>query len=246
MILKIYYFFYSIYARFLKKYKIVVQKIIQVDDHTQTIWFNIPKGYKWIPGSSGLFTFKQAFSKFMIDIKYMRWMTVARNDEQTHLEITCRVPGSESLFKKEILKLKLGSEMLLYSVGAHCPLIRSEKKLVFLFMGIGSVTYKNLFESYEQNPKGIKSVTSINVDNHLTKLYKDQFPNVEKIYTKHRNEFRQEVSQYLSQSDTIFYLVGSEVFLKEMIEELQTAGIKNQAIIIDRSNLMRKKYYNLN
>ncbi len=245
MILKIYYFFYSIYARFLKKHKIVVQKITQVDEHTQTIWFNIPKGFKWIPGSSGLFTFKQSFKKFILDIRYMRWMTVARNEDQTCLEITCRIPGSNSLFKQEMMKLKPGSEMLLYSVHMHCPLVRNDKNLVFLSMGIGSVTYKNLFEAYEMNKLGVKSVTSINVDNHQTKLYKDQFPHVKKVYTKNRLEFQNELDNYLIQEDSVFYIVGSEEFLREMIKKLQTSGISNNDMIIDRSEYMRKRYYNL-
>src|SRR5690606_9549528 len=104
--MKIFYFFYSLKVLFMMKYKLKVQRIIQEDPYTQTIWFEIPKKFKWIEGSSGLFAFKKAFKRFIIDIKYMRYMTVARNEEKTFLEITCRVPGSESLYKKAIMNLK--------------------------------------------------------------------------------------------------------------------------------------------
>lgn len=243
--MKIFYFFYSIAVLFMKKHRIKVQKIIQVDAYTQTIWFEIPEKFKWLEGSSGLFAFKQAFKRFIIDIRYMRYMTVARNEEKTFLEITCRVPGSESLFKKEVMNLKPGDEMILYNVKQHCPLIREDKHLVFLSMGIGMVTYKNLFESYESDKAHIPSITSINVDHHQTKLYINAFPNVQKYYCVNRKEYNDIVEQYLGQPNTSFYLVGSETFLHDMIKKLKNAGISNHDIIIDRSNYLRRRYYNL-
>lgn len=243
--MRIIYFFYSILVLFKKKHKIKVQKIIQIDAYTQTIWFDMPKNFKWKPGSSGLFCFDKAFSNFIIDVRYMRWMTVARSEDKTYLEITCRVPGSNSLFKQSIMSLEVGSEMILYNVHSHCPLIRTDKHLVFLSMGIGSTTFKNLFESYEENQEGILSITSINVDNHRTNLYYNQFPLVNKIYTSNRLEFQKQLDHYLNQPETIFYIVGSEDFLHEMINKLKNSSIHIESILIDRSRYMRKKYYKL-
>lgn len=243
--MKIFYFFYSIIVLFKKKYKIKVQKIVNVDQHTKTIWFNIPKNFKWQAGCSGLFGFSEAFKKIIINLEYLRYFTVARNNDKTHLEITLRAPGSNSKFKQKIMELKVGDEMILYSVKMHCPLVRRNKNLVFLSMGIGMVTYKNLFEAFEENADNVKKVTSINVDNHQTNLYHDLYTNVSKHYYPNRITFFEHLDPYYKNSDNIYYLVGSEDFLKEMIKKLKEQGINQQNIIIDRSNFLRRSYYGL-
>lgn len=188
---------------------------------------------------SGLFAFKKAFKMFKVDMDYIRYMAVARNDEQTYLKITTRVPGSNSLYKQAINQLKVGDEMIMYSTAQHCTSYRSDKHLVFLSMGIGMVTFKNLFEAYEIDKTGI------NVDKHQTNLYNVNYESVVKYYCKNRLDYKTKVDEHITKSNVCFYLVGSDEFMKEQISYLKAADIDDHQIMIDRPNYHRVRIYGL-
>ncbi len=231
--------------RLKKKHKIYLIDIIDVDAITKTYRFKKPNNLHWEPGSNGLFAFSEFKKKGIIDYSYVRHMTILNCTHDT-FDFTCRIPGSKSLFKKKLTNLKIGDMMYLYDVRHDCPLLRNNKHIVLLSMGVGIVTYKGLFEEYQENKEGVKSLVSINVDRHRTNLYQTVFDSyVEMIYTSNRSAFYNAIKPYLYQENTIFYIAGSEVFHHDLIRFLKDQNIASKDIIIDRQDRYRKSYYGL-
>jgi ferredoxin--NADP+ reductase len=62
-------------------------------------------------------------------------------------------------------------------------------------------------------------------------------------WTKSRVEFYQTLSQIIYDKHSIFYIVGSDVFLRTVIKKLKAFDVKREDIMIDKKDGILQLYY---
>ena len=87
----------------------------------------------------------------------------------------------------------------------------------------------------------------INVDSNPT-IYKEEFESLnnnqfKNYWTLSRVEYFQRLTEVISQDNTIYYIVGSDTFLRSNIQKLKLAGVKVENIVIDKKDGILNLYY---
>ena len=122
---------------------------------------------------------------------------------------------------------------------------RENRPLVLISMGIGMATYRPLILAYNQNSEGINHLTSLNVDSGYSFLYREKLDSLNiKGFNNHyagsREELYKIIDQYLqADENAIYYVVGSDLFLKKIIGYLKEKQIAESDIVIDKKAELR-------
>ena len=73
-------------------------------------------------------------------------------------------------------------------------------------------------------------------------LFRSQDETFINIWTKTRVEYYQRLTELL-RNDSIYYIVGSDTFLRSNIQKLKSIGIKIEDIMIDKKEGILRLYY---
>src|SRR5699024_9709375 len=92
---------------------------------------------------------------------------------------------------------------------------------------------------YLDNPTDVNQVHSLNIDSSKAFLFEDIFEaNEEKrfssLFVDQRPTYYEAVAELAANKDGIFYVVGSDEFLKENIKLLLDKGIQQEQIMLDK------------
>jgi ferredoxin--NADP+ reductase len=205
---------------------------------TITFKFEIPKELSWEPGTH----FHLAFTDFIKDsgpdINLVKAFSIMSTEDENYLGFTTRIKEDCSIFKKRLMELKIGDEMLIFKVGNRMELRRENRPLVFISMGVGIATFRPLIKQFKENSEGIKSITSINIDSKREFVYKNEVESVNKeMFVNHYVGSRQELYEKVDKClapNALYYIVGSDNFLRAIIEYLKGHSISKNNIIIDK------------
>jgi ferredoxin--NADP+ reductase len=214
---------------------------------TFTFKFEILKNLSWTEGTH----FHIAFPDFIKDSKpdkdLVRSFSIMSLNEENCLAFTTRIKEHCSVFKQRLFDLKSGDEMFIFKIGNNIEVKNENKSVVFISMGVGIATFRPLIKKYIKSPSLNYNLTNINVDSSKSYLFKGELESSNKdglsnIYVDSRKELYQQIDVCLNNRDTLYYVVGSDDFLKNIISYLIYNSVKKNNIFIDKKMDLRKTF----
>lgn len=228
------------------RYRLTLAEVIEACEGTRTYVFEKPDRLSWVPGASTHLVFDDGIGRMRLDLPLTRHMSFQTRPEEGKVGFTTKIPGSRSVFKQRLESLVPGDSMTILGVHNHMSLQREDRPVLMISMGVGLATMRPMMLAYGANQTGIPQVTSIHVDRSEPNLYEADLraadiPNLKLIYLKSRENLAEQVEEAVA-SKPICYVVGSEPFIKGVIGLLKTYGVENEAIHIDKPEVLRKNY----
>lgn len=210
-------------------YRLALIEIIHESSDIYTFKFDNPN-LKWEEGTN----IHLAFDDFELHEakKFVRHFSIMNLDTKPFLGFTTRL--SDSPFKIRLKNMSIGDEMIVYKFGHRMPIRFEDRPIVLLSMGVGIAAIKPVMETYEKNSSGIKSMTNITISKDT--IYGNTLSSIKCVshfYTQYRKDLYACIDQSYSK-DNIYYIVGSDLFLENMISILKSKGHSMNDIEIDK------------
>src|SRR5690554_3517950 len=221
-------------------------KILKIIDHREdirTFYIDKPKSMTWIEGAHthlalDTFSFEDPQRK-----NWVRHMSIMTCDDEDFIGITTKNYNNASLYKNELWKLNVGDKIKIFNTHSNFALNRENKDIVLISMGVGLASCYPLIKAYKKNQKGVKSLTNLTIANHQL-LYpdidEDTYDSYRNIHVNNRQSFYQAIDSFNS-NNTLFYVVGSDPFLKDVLKHLSTIDVSKKQVILDKNDLL--SYY---
>ncbi|WP_026887656.1 FAD-dependent oxidoreductase [Clostridium beijerinckii] len=231
----------------MEKYTLKIIDIIDETDSTKTYLFEKPENLTWEPGSH------THIGHIGFDIgdkprkEWVRHMSITTLPEENKLAITTRVPGSKSEFKNKLSELKIGDEVVFFKIGSRMRLRRINRPIILISMGVGIATMRPLVLSFINDKTNIPYLLNINIDSSDKFVFKNQLDkladeNYKNYWINSRKGFYEILSKSMKLGDAIYYVVGSDAFIKDIIQRLRVNNIKIDDILIDRKDEVKQKF----
>ena len=219
--------------------KISFKEKVRTAKDTYTYKFEIPQGFTWNEGDHIHLAFLDLEENGIIDKSKARTFSIMSQESENYLGVTTRIKEPCSDYKKRLDNLKENDQMLLFKPGNNMKLIRENKSLVFISMGVGIATFRPLIREFNENTSGIEKIFNINIDSSKCYVYEDELAalNNKKLinyYLDSRVKLYDVINQNLSDEENIYYIVGSNQFLSQIAQYLIENNVARDNIVIDK------------
>lgn len=236
-------------------YEVKILDIIPVSHDVFTYILEKPDDLKWDPGAHmhvGLPGFQNCDPT---DKELVRHMSIVTTPQQSCIGFTTRIPEVCSRFKRQLSKMEEGDTLTIFKIHSILKLQEEGIPMVFLSMGIGMTSFYQMILHY-QSRKGQKSLTSVHVARPAEHLYRDEIEanpldGIMLLWPDNRGQFYDEVEKLIvkdqnqsqDNGNCIYYIVGSDDFLTDMIDLLIRTGIQASHILIDKKEEKRIPFF---
>lgn len=236
-------------------YKVKIQDIIPVSHDVFTYILEKPDGLTWESGAHmhvGLPGFQHCDPT---DKELIRHMSIVTTPEQGCIGFTTRIPEVCSHFKQQLSKMEAGDTLTIFKIHSILKLQGEGIPMIFLSMGIGMTSFYQMILHY-QSRKGLKMLTSVHIARQAEHLYRDEIESnpqdgIRLLWPDNRDQFYDEVEKLIAKDknqpqgtkNSMYYIVGSDVFLADMIDLLIREGIQNSHILIDKKEEKRIPFF---
>ncbi len=219
-------------------FKVMINDIKEEPKGTKSFYFAIPDGMSWGAGADIHVAHPDFMSSNQPDKSLIRHMSIMTLPEEGKLGITTRVPGSGSDYKRRLGSLAIGDELVLFKLGNRIPLRREGRPVVLISMGVGTATMRPMLLSWSKDPTGIPSVTNLVVSRPRQFVFRDELESLTERalvqnFSDDRKDFYRDLNERDFEADSIFFIVGSDNFLIEVIQQLKARGINPDSIEVD-------------
>lgn len=228
--------------------ELYLQKIIAIRDEApaiRTFYFDVPPWLTWEEGAHLHIAFPDFNAGGIKNPERVRHMSIASLPREHVIAITTRM-NDTSPFKRSLADLTVGDEMVLYKFGSRLALHREGRPIVLLSMGVGLAAFRPLILEYVKDPQGIPSLTSLTRCRPGQELYQSELAPLSQAQL--RQEWHATADSYLQAAasqplDGYYYIVGSEIFIRDMIRLLRDRGIADESMIIDKKPPVRSMFF---
>lgn len=216
-----------------------INEIIEETDDIKTYLLDVPENFTWEEGAFTHIGLKGFNEGAQPNRNLVRHMSICTLPAEKTIGFTTRIRAERSEFKDNLDSHEVGDEVALFKIHCNVPLRRENKDIYLLSSGVGLATFRPLVLEYFDDPTNIGHVHSLNIESQKGFLFTDIFTsNEEKQFTSvvvdQRPTYYEEVKQLAENKEGIFYIVGSDSFLKENIAILLAAGINEEQIMLDK------------
>lgn len=216
-----------------------INQIIDESAEVKTYLLDLPEGFTWQEGSHTHFAFEGFNAGDKPNRGLIRHMSICTLPHENSIGITTRIKDQCSEFKSILRGMKPGDEVAIFKTHSNVPLKREGKKVYLLSSGVGLATFRPLVLEYLSNAEGVQCIHSLNVDSSKAYLFQDVFaaspdPNFTAQFVGSRAEYYEAVKSFADDADGLFYIVGSDDFLRENIGLLRGNGIAREQILLDK------------
>lgn len=231
-------------------YSVKLLDIVDEGSRRATYIFEKPDDFNWEEGSHISLGLDGCIVDGMKNKSMIREFSIATTVDENKVVISTRLDSSDSEYKKHLSKIHVGDTCSIFGCGSRMKLRRENKNIVLISMGVGMATMRPLITSYLRNQDGIGSLTNIVVNRSNDYLYKKELvdspdKNYKNICYKGRKEYK-EMLMKNDYGDAIFYIVGSNEFLKDSVNLLRDKGVAVEDIMIDKDRSKLEAYYDAN
>ena len=232
----------------LKLVKLTFIEKVEETENTMTFKFEVPEGFNWTEGTHFHLAFKDFYEGEKPDKKKVRTFSIMSLEEEKYIGFTTRITKECSAYKKRLLELNPGDEMLMFKTGNRMMLRRENRPLVLISMGVGVATFRPLIKTFLQNKEGIKEVIQINIDSSENFLYKEELTRLEEegfknSFSPSRKDLYEQIDASIKREKPIYYVVGSDAFIKAICGYLRGQSVENGDIVIDKNPEKAKLFY---
>jgi ferredoxin--NADP+ reductase len=232
----------------MEKFKLRIIDIVEEAVGIKSYYFEKPTDLNWLEGAH-VHIGHIGFDEGELPNKALvRHMSITTLSSENKLGITTKVPGSNSLFKMKLSELKIGDEVIFFKFGSRMYLRRVNRPLILLSMGVGMSTIRPMLLAYINDSSNIPSLINVNVNSTGEFLFRDEFDSHTgeafiNYWLKSRHDLVDLLSGLPYKEEAIFYVVGSDEFMKDNIKLLNSMGVHNEDIILDRKEEKLKEYF---
>lgn len=152
-----------------------------------------------------------------------------------------------SVYKEALFKLSLGTEIEVTAPKGEFSLRREGRPVLLLSNGVGIAAVAALVKAYGVDQTGVPELVQLNVD-ATGEIYGDEFEALSRqlqsfisVYTKNRQGFSSQFNEVLERlqethmQPPLFYVVGSEVFVRQTVARIEMAGYEQEDIVLDQN-----------
>lgn len=212
----------------------------------KTFHFSIPQGYSWHEGAHLHLAMAEYDLSLGRDPNRIRHMSIATLPREGSMAITTRLTA-DSPFKRALAELRPGATMQLFHIGSRLRLRRKGRPLVLLSNGVGLAAFRPLILEYLNNPEGIPALHSFSMSRPDERFYEKDLampasPSFSHDWFSRRDQFHEAYGQEHFK-EALFYLVGSELFLRDSIYRLRQLGVADDDMILDKKPPVRKMFF---
>ncbi|KRG13682.1 bifunctional nitric oxide dioxygenase/dihydropteridine reductase 2 [Virgibacillus soli] len=216
-----------------------INKIIDETPEVKTYLVDRPEGLTWEEGAHIHLALEGFNAGDKPNRSLIRHMSISTLPHENLIGITTRIREQCSEFKSILRKLEIGNEVAIFKIHSNVPLKRENKNVYLLSSGIGLATFRPLVLDYFERADNVNQIHSLNIDSSKDFLFTDIFASAaDKKFTSqfvdNRKDYYDEVKKLAADKDGLFYVVGSDEFLKQNIEVLREQGIKPEQIMLDK------------
>lgn len=216
-----------------------IKHIVDETNEIKTYHLEIPEDFTWEEGAFthlGLKGFNEGDKPNRGLVRHLSISTVLNEDT---IGITTRIKEDCSLFKSTLRNHQVGDEVALFKIHCNVPLRREDKNVYLFSAGVGSATFRPIVLQYLQDQSNVKQLHSLNIDSSQKYIFTDVFKtdeekNLTAEFIDERPKYYDRVKDLATDKDGIYYVVGSDEFLKENITCLLDAGIQQENIMLDK------------
>ncbi|HJE19868.1 MAG TPA: dihydropteridine reductase [Aliicoccus persicus] len=216
-----------------------IKEVVAENIDTKTYYLECPEGFVWEEGAHTHLALEGFNSGDKPNRSLVRHMSICTMPDEETIGITTRVRKERSEFKTILDDLPIGSEVALFKTHSNVPLRREDKPVFLLSSGVGIATFRPLVREYLNNADKVDGLHSLNVDSSKNYLYPELFVTNEDgrftaEFVDNRSEYYGKVKELANQTDSLFYIVGSDEFLADNISLLKEAGVQAENIMLDK------------
>jgi len=230
------------------KHKLKIVDIREEADKTKTYLLEKPVELSWDEGSHTHIAHHGYDEGEFPNKNLVRHMSIMTLNHENRLGFTTRLSDKPSEFKRRLAELNIGDELIVFKLGSRMKLRRENKSIILLSMGVGIATMRPIIKTFLEDNTKITQLININVDSTKTHVYQGELDAIEttnyhNYWTKSRVEFYQTLTNTINDKSSIFYIVGSDLFLRTVIQKLKSLGIQIEDIVIDKKDGILQLYY---
>lgn len=230
------------------KYKLKIVDIRIESDKTKTFLLEKPVELDWDEGSHTHIAHVGYDDNGLPNKNLVRHMSIMTLPQENYFGFTTRLNEDPSMFKSRLAELNVGDALVVFKLGSRMKLRREDKPIVLISMGVGIATMRPLIKSFLLDNTNISHLININVDATKTHVFQTELNdsetlNYQNYWTKSRVEFYQTLTQIIKNNHAIYYIVGSDLFLRTVIKKLKSFDIRIDNIVIDKKDGILQLYY---
>jgi ferredoxin--NADP+ reductase len=230
------------------RYQLKIEDIIDEAEGTKTYIFKKPENFTWEEGSHTHIGFVGFDEGEQPNKNWVRHMSIMTLPDENKIGITTRVPGSSSEFKNKLSKIISGDEVVLFKLGSRMSLKHSNRPVILLSMGVGIATMRPVILAYIKDNSNIPSLINVNIESSGEFIFKEELDKFENHSYKNywldsRLDFYNTLQQLTEIEKAIYYIVGSDVFIKDIIQLLREKNVNDMDIIIDKKAENLHEYF---
>jgi len=224
-----------------------INKIINVTPEVKTYMLDVPEGFTWEEGSHTHLALEGFNAGDKPNKSLVRHMSISTLPYENVIAITTRIRELCSEYKSILRNHKVGDQVALFKIHSNVPLKRENKNVYLLSSGVGLATFRPIVLEYFNRADNVNQIHSLNIDSTKDYLFTDVFKSepdkkFTAQYVDNRNDYYEEVKKLAADKDGIYYIVGSDEFLKQNIALLFEQGIKPEQIMLDKRESKRSEF----
>ena len=231
----------------MEKYRLSIVDIIDESPNTKTYILERPETLTWDEGSHIHLALEDYDKDEVPNKALVRHMSIMSNWDENKIAFTTRFIEPHSPFKEGLVHLTKGDHLKVFKVNSRMTLRREDRPLVLISMGVGLATMRPLIHRFHQDSTSIPMLVNLNVDAHEKALYQDEIEGLRNDrlqlhWCKSRLELFYAL-ECLNIENPIYYVVGSDLFLRTILKRLKAKAVSKDAIVIDKKSHMLDLYY---
>ncbi|MEW8966962.1 dihydropteridine reductase [Exiguobacterium alkaliphilum] len=211
--------------------------VIEEAADTYTFRLERPDGFTWEEGAHTHFALEGFNKEERPNRSLIRHMSISTLPREGVIGITTRIKEECSEFKTILRQMALGENVAIFKTYSNVPLKRVGKNVYLLSAGVGLATFRPLVLDYLSDGEGVPHLHSLNVDSSANYLFKDVFTSTDTFtadFVDSRVRYHEAVKTLAQDLDGLYYVVGSDDFLRETIATLRERGIAREQIVLDK------------
>lgn len=229
-------------------YWTTLKDVIDESPDVKTFVFECPEDYTWEEGAHIHLAFEGFNSGEKPNRSLIRHMSISTLMDEKTIGITTRIRKEPSEFKRILNEMPIGGPAAIFKTHTNVPLKRHNKNIYMLSSGVGLATLRPLALDYINDSSNIEKIHSLNIDSSTDYLFTDIFKtspdkNLTADFVSTRADYYDAANKLTEDKDGLFYVVGSDEFLKQNIEILLGQGIPNDQIILDKHESQRTNFF---
>lgn len=229
-------------------YWLEIMDVIDETDEIKTYKLEVPDGFTWEEGAYTHLALEGYKVGDQVNRDLIRHMSICTLPHENVIGITTRIREKCSTYKQILRNMKVGEKVALFKTRSNVPLKRENKNVYLLSSGVGLATFRPLVLKYVERPDGINKIYSLNIDSSRQFLYPEIFntdeeKNLTSEFVDNRKQYYERVKELAADQDGLFYVVGSDEFLRQNIATLRSEGIVPEQILLDKSEKTRAQFF---